>query len=489
MSTPNAPSYARMPRRGRLRFSTKLSQGLGAIPDTIKNWVFNTFVLLYYNQILGVPALMVSIALAIALVIDALSDPVVASLSDNLHTKWGRRHPLMLLGALPLGFCFYPIFSPPEGLSSLGLFGWLLTFVVLTRLAMTFYFVPWAAIAAELSDDYEERTSVMAFRYGVGWTIAVCFPLFVFTVLMPSTPAYPVGQLNGATYPAMAAAAAFLMTTGGLLTTLLTLREIPYLRKHIVAPPRPGLGDVLREIAQALRNDQFALVFAVVLTIAIIGGTATNLNIYMATFFWGLSTESLRWFVLSAIGAVIAFPLVALAQRRWDKRDILVACALLNLADGMILVSLRFLDILPANGDPALLPILVSVGVLSAGLSVIQGIIGASIVADILDYHEVRTGLRQEGMFNAALSFSGKAASGIGIVGGGLLLNFIALPPQALPADVPADAITRLGISVGLILPVFYLIPIFLIRRYRISRKMHGEIRTELARRQTDYPG
>jgi Na+/melibiose symporter-like transporter len=279
------------------------------------------------------------------------------------------------------------------------------------------------------------------------------------------------------------------MTTGGVLTTLLTAREIPYLRKHKIAPARPGLRDVVREITQALQNDQFALIFSIVLIIAIIGGTTTNINIYMATFFWGLSTESLRWFVISAIGAVVAFPLVAVTQRHWDKRNILITCALLNLTDGMLLVSLRFLDILPANGDPRLLPILVSVGVLSAGLSVIQGIIGASIVADILDYHEVKTGLRQEGMFNAALSFSGKAASGIGIIGGGLLLKFIALPPHAIPSEVPAEVITRLGVAVGLILPLFHLIPIYLIRHYRISREMHRDIQSELAQRQSDYPG
>lgn len=466
---------------GPLRFSTKLYQGIGAIPDTIKNWVLNTFVLLFYSQILGVDALMVSSVLAIALIFDAISDPIVATISDNLHTRWGRRHPLMLLGAVPLGFCFYPIFVPPEGLSQFALALWLLTFVLLTRLAMTFYFIPWAAIAAELSDDYEERTSVMAFRYAVGWTIGVSFPLATYSVFMAATPEHPVGQLNGANYPAMALAAAFLMTVGGVTTTLLTQREIPFLRQHAVAPMRPGIGHVLREIATALRNDQFALVFAVVLILAAIGGTTTNINIYMTTFFWGLTSEDLRWFAVSALGAVVAFPLVALVQRRWDKKHILISCALVSLFDGMVIVGLRFLDLLPENGDPLLLKILVGAGVFAVALAVIQGVIGASIIADVLDYHEVKTGLRQEAMFNAALSFSGKAASGIGIVMGGALINFIAMPTNTLPADMPADVITRLGVMVGLVLPLLYLIPIYLMRHYRISRVMHEEIRGQLA--------
>ena len=84
------PTYVRRARTGPLSFSTKLYQGIGAIPDTVKNGTFNTFILLYYNQILGVDPTLVSIALAVAIIFDAITDPMVASLSDNLTTRWVR---------------------------------------------------------------------------------------------------------------------------------------------------------------------------------------------------------------------------------------------------------------------------------------------------------------------------------------------------------------------------------------------------------------
>ena len=158
------PSYLRQEREGKLPTSVKLAQGVGAIPDTIKNWAFQAFVLLFYSQILGVDALLVSLALSLAMIIDAIADPWIGSLSDNLHTRWGRRHPLMLLGAVPLGVCFYAVFTPPGDLSHTQLFVWLTGSLVLTRIFLAVYFVPWAAIAAELSDDYHERTSIMAER-------------------------------------------------------------------------------------------------------------------------------------------------------------------------------------------------------------------------------------------------------------------------------------------------------------------------------------
>ena len=480
------PTYVRRERVGRLSFSTKLFQGIGAIPDTVKNWTFNTFILLYYNQILGVDPTLVSIALAVAIVFDAITDPLVASLSDNLSTRWGRRHPLMLIGAAPLGFALYGVFVPLPGLDEMGLFVWLMAFVILTRGLMTLFFVPWAAIAAELSDDYDERTSVMAFRYAVGWTIGVSFPLFIYSFVMPGTPEYPIGQLNPEQYPTMALCAGFLLTAGALATTLLTRREIPYLRQHATTQARFSFVRSARELWRVLQNRQFALVFLIVLLSSAISGTTANIGIYMTTFFWGLTTEDLRWFALASIGALIAFPLVAATQRRWDKKHVMLVCSTISLFDGVILVSLRFFEVLPDNGNPLLLVILVGMAVFGVGIAVIQGIIGSSVIADVLDDHELRTHYRQEAMFNAALSFSGKAISSVGIIISGLILDLIDLPRGVAPADIAPGTIARLGLVVGICIPLLHLLPISLITRYKLTRRAHADIRRELDQRRAN---
>ncbi len=478
------PAYTRREREGTVPFGVKFNQAIGAIPDTVKNWVFNTFVLLYYNQILGLDARLVSIALAIAIVFDAVTDPLVASISDNLRGRWGRRHPLMLISAVPLGLCMFGVFAPPSGLSGMGLFTWLMTFVLLTRGFMTLFFVPWSAITAELSDDYSERTSIMAYRFAIGWMIAVSFPLLVFSFLFPTTEAFPIGQLNPNGYPYLGLAAGILMTTAILATTWLTRHEIPYLRQHAIDTPTFGMRRIVAELKAALTNSQFRLIFLIVLISSAISGTTANIGIYMTTFFWGFNTDELRWFALSATGAVIAFPLVATIQKRWDKKKILLWCSIISLFDGIILVNLRFLDILPANGDPLLLWILVGAGVFAAGVAVVHGIIGASIVADTLDDHELKTGTRQEAMFFAGLSFSGKAVSGLGIVLGGFIIAMIDFPTGVLPSAVPADKILMLGVTIGVLVPLLHLIPIAMIRRYKITREEHARIRSELALRQ-----
>lgn len=87
----------------RLKFPAMFSFGFGQLAEAIKNSGFNVFLLFYYNQVLGVSATLTSVALAIALMFDAVSDPLVGSFSDKLRTRYGRRHPLILLAALPWG--------------------------------------------------------------------------------------------------------------------------------------------------------------------------------------------------------------------------------------------------------------------------------------------------------------------------------------------------------------------------------------------------
>jgi Na+/melibiose symporter-like transporter len=151
-----------------------------------------------------------------------------------------------------------------------------------------------------------------------------------------------------------------------------------------------------------------------------------------------------------------------------------------------LLVGLRLLDLLPKNGDPRLFAILIGMAIFGVAVAVVQGIMGASLLADILDDHELNTGFRQEGMFNAAISFSGKATSSVGIIMGGLILKAINLPPGAVPANVAPEVITRLGLLVGLCVPLLHIIPISLITRYKLTREAHAEVRRGLDQRNAD---
>jgi GPH family glycoside/pentoside/hexuronide:cation symporter len=481
----NSPHYARaQTRAGRVPLSTKIFQGIGALPDTYKNFAFNTFLLFYYNQVLGIRAVLASAAIMVALVIDAIIDPIVGSYSDNLRSRLGRRHPLMYASAIPLGVFLFLVFSPPSGLSELELFAWLTTFAIAARVSMAFYLLPWSALFAEFSDDYAERTAIVTFRYLAGWIGGVAFAFCSWSFIFPSTPEFAKGQLNPAAYHLFAPVLGVLVAASALITTHFTRKEIPYLLQPAGDAVPFSLKGVLAEVLLALRNRDFMVLFITLLTASAIGGTVEALNIYMQTYFWELRGEDLRWFSLAIIGFMAAFAMMPLLQARFDKKRLVIAGLLFLLFNGVAMISLRFLHVLPHNGAPLLLPLLIANEILRIAIATVVGIMFVSMVADALDAQELNTGKRQEGVFSAALSFSVKATSGLGVLVGGVLLDYVvSFPRGADPKAVDPHLVTMLGAIAGIALPLLYLFPFSLVSRYQITREMHADIRRRLDER------
>ncbi len=463
--------------------STKVYQGLGALPDVFKGFGFGTFLLFFYSQVLGASPVLISTAIALTTFLDAAVDPIIGSFSDNLKSRLGRRHPLMYAAALPLALGLYLIFSPPLGWEGTQLFIWVLACSALVNVAISVFAVPWTALMAELSDDYSERTEIVIWRYAMGWTGGLIFTFSVWTFVFPSSPAFTPGQLNPDGYRLFAPVLALCAGIAVLVTTHLTRREVPFL----IQPAEVSSFSIPRlfgEMGAMLSNRDFLVLFCGALLSACIGGTVGALGIYMSTFFWGLGPAELRWFSLGLVGAIVAFFILPPLQKRLDKKTLLVGCFGLLLVDGIALISLRLAGLLPPNGSDALFALLLGNHMLRTCWDTILGVMFVSMLADSLDSQELRNGKRQEGMFAAALSFSTKATSGIGVLVAGIFLeNVIRWPQKVQPGHVDPDVIFRLGLVAGVIIPLFYIIPLITGLLYRITREEHAEIRRQVEAR------
>jgi len=211
-----------------LTFSTKFAYGIGQLAEGLKNSALNTFVLFYYNQVLGLPGTLAGLAVAIALIFDAVTDPLAGSISDNWRSKLGRRHPFMYASALPLGICFYLLFAPPEGLSETALFIWLTATIIATRGSMTLYHVPHIALGAELSNDYQERSQIVSFRYVLSFVgFFLCYGLG-FALFFRDTPDFPNGQFNVQAYGPFAITLSVLMVVTIIWSAWGTQHRIGY---------------------------------------------------------------------------------------------------------------------------------------------------------------------------------------------------------------------------------------------------------------------
>ena len=170
----------------------KWSYAVGNVPYTVKDTAFGSFVVFYYTQVLGLSGSLAGLAMFIALSWDAISDPLVGSWSDSLRTRWGRRHPLLVAGGLPTALLFLLLFPPQMDLGQTGLFLWLLIVSIFLRTFLTIYYIPFSAMGAELSDDYDERTVIAKARVSVGWLSGVAITAIAYTVFFT-----PTGDVDG----------------------------------------------------------------------------------------------------------------------------------------------------------------------------------------------------------------------------------------------------------------------------------------------------
>jgi len=468
-------------REGRVPVLIKIFQGAGALPGQHKDWAFSTLLLLYYSQVLDLPATYAAIVLGISLFVDAISDPLVGAYSDNFKSRLGRRHPFMLAAIVPVGLFMYALFVPPGGLSTLLLSGWMLVCTVLVRVAFTFFAVPWNAVAAELSTDYRERTSIITYRMFVGWLMGVIFIFIMYSYVFPSTPEYSNGLLDPSKYSVFAAVAALLMMLWMGVATWLTRNQIDYLPQPTDATSRQSIADMLARTWLALKSRNFRLLFFATLISSAVGGTGQVFDVYMNIYYWEFTTEDIRWFSFAIIGAIGAFLTVGLIQRRIEKQHIMIVSLLAMTLLSMIKVAFRFWGIWPENGDPLLLWLFVGHACLMAYCGSMVLIMFASMIADIVDEQEFDVGLRQEGVFSAGITFAGKATSSLGLVIGGTLLDlFIAFPRGAEPGGVDTDTLFLLAFSDGIAVPALNVIPFLLLLGYTLTRKRLHEIQADL---------
>lgn len=474
---------------GRLPLRTKFAFGVGQLAEGAKNSGFGIFLLIYYNQVLGLPGTLAGIAIMIALCFDAITDPIAGSISDGLRSRWGRRHPFMYASAVPLAICFTLLFSPPEGLPTYWLFGWLLTFTVLTRASMTLYHVPHLALGAELTEHYEERTVLVSFRTAfslVGNLTAIGLGFGLFLADRGDTP----GNLVAEAYPPFALTLGVIMAVTILWSAWGTHDRIPTLVGPAANPDRRGLGTVLtgvfRDLVTALGNRSFRQLFSGVIIVFVMVGVQQALALYMANYFWELdSTEVLLVSLAPPIGMLLGAPFGRLLNARFDKKPSVVIgtawYAIFQLSPPIA----RLLGLFPENGDPVLVPLIVGIYIVG-GMGVVQALVSSgSMMADIADEHELEQGRRQEGIFFGALSFSGKAATGVGNLVGGFALDVIDFPERAVPGEVGAEIVQRLGLVYGPLVMVAALAAVVLFSRYQLTRARHEAILDELRARRS----
>jgi Na+/melibiose symporter-like transporter len=435
-------THAIVSQRPRLGLPTKLAYGLGSVAFGVKDAGFQTFLLLFYNQLVGLPSEWVSGAIALALIADACVDPIVGQISDHWRSRWGRRHPFMYAAALPVAISYLLLWNPPHASHGV-LFVYLLATAVVVRTFITFYEIPSSALVAELTQNYDQRTTLLSYRSIFGNLGGQGMALMAYLIFLRPTPAYPQGQLNPHGYSAYGAVSAVVMFVVIILSAAGTQRFVPFLHRPTEAPKR--LSRVFGEMASTLSNRSFLMTLGSGSFAAMSGGLHSALTLYFATYYWELSSAQISSLVVSGVvGALAASVLAPYAARLIGKKAAALITFGVSTPAAVLPFVLRWAGLFPANHSVWLLPALLVFIVCVSAISITASILTASMIADVVEDSQVKTGRRSEGLFFAASAFTGKLVSAGGLFFAGLILGLVAFPVAARPGEVDPHILTRL---------------------------------------------
>lgn len=454
--------------RTRLPLHVRVGWGFGGIAD---NFMANTlFVLgmIIYVTAFNMPAGLAGLALSIPRFVDAITDPLIGNLSDNLRTRFGRRRPMMVVGAIGSAVLLPLMWYPPmletvrNPWYSNGPFWFLAISGSVYFVFYTLFMVPYTALGFELTDDYDERTRVLAWRMYLGLLASMTVPALYWLCRREMFGQGVEGEINGTRLVSMGLGAIILVT--GLIPVLAT-RERPEAASQPTTPILPAVKQTLRNrpflilffayiavimgLFTAGTVGTFALIYFVfseaatvdlakdhAALLGLLAGVLAALTSYASMFLAGYVSRKTgkRWAMLLGLGLMLAGTasiwFLYSPDQAINRPEFFLSRWMAGIADA---VGGLFVEGFVADPESLKSGVLIATFVVAMGG---QGcwLMIDSMTADICDEDELETGKRREGMFGAAQGFGRKIAFALTVLMGGYLLQWIGFDPEAAEA-------------------------------------------------------
>ena len=441
----------RPPAPGRLPLITKIVYGLGDWGNTTTSTIFIFFFAFFLTDVALLPSRLAAVVLLVGGIWDAVNDPLIGVLADRVRTRWGRRRPFFLFNALPLAATFTMMWWVPPG-GDLVKMAWYLLAFMLFDTSFTLMTVPYGALTAELTDDYDERTEITGWRMAtsmLGGLVAAFFVPVIVGVFTRKATGYFV------------AGAGF-----GLLAV------VPYLMLFFTTKERFAASERPRETLVAsflatLRNRAFRYVAAIyMLSWASVNLVASLLQYYVT--YWIRIPDQLEFVLVVVQGAALAcIPLIVFLSGRLGKRG---AYALAAGWWGVVMLALAFI---PGNAHTLAYVLAGLAGFGVAGAHVIPW----SMVPDVIEADELVSGTRREGAFYGVVVFIQKSGTAFMLACVQWILGWTGYRPGE---DQPSSALLAIRLLIGVAPAVLLGLSIVIALRSPLGRKEHEAMLNQL---------
>ncbi len=467
----SAPSTS-APASERIAPGTRFAYGSSAFAENLAINSVNQLANPVFNLTLGVSPVLVGAAIALPRLWDAVMDPWIGHVSDGCQSRWGRRRPFILIGAILTGLCAAGIWYFPAGRSPTFYFWWLAIGSLLLATAYSIFVVPYGALGLELTRDYHERTRLMGAKSMLHKLSGVLNQWLLKLVQLVAKNNLVAGsRICGALIGVAVAALG-----------AITVARVPERPRPAPTPgPKLSLWQGWRETVK--RRDFVRLAVAQCLIYAsylVIDNTGFYLNVFYVNGGDMLKGAFLKGIVGTCfqLGGLCAIPGIVALSRRVGKKNAFLLCTACIALGGVA----KWFCYYPGSGWLMVIPSLL----MAPGLVAVMVLV-PSMTADICDLDEVNTGARREGMFNAVLGWMLKVALSGSIFLAGVALSLTGWHTELKAAQTPETFLAmRVAFSAGTIL--FAVTAAILIAGYRVTEEAVAESRREMLRLAANRP-
>lgn len=462
MHTASPPHAA--PAERRLTRGVKLAYGFGDSGGAIVTVITGFFLQAFLLDIAGLRPAAIGIIFLIAQVWDAVTDPAMGMIADRTRTRWGSKRPWLLFGAVPFGLAYFLQWIVPD-VGPTGLFLYYLFAALLLRTTFTIIGVPYSALTPALTRDYDERTHLNTYRFS--FSILAGLVAIIFHPLL-------VGLAGGAIYRGYLISAGVwaVVIALAVLTVFRFSYELPPLS---AARPEPQFN-IVQQLGLAFRNRPFLYVTGIYL-FSWVTLLLVQSNLLLFTRYWAQLEAQFTTLILTfQVTTIIFLSIWNYLSARMEKQRIYVSGVLLWI------IGLASLYVIPPGAAPLYYA---AAAIIGAGAAVAY-LIPWSMLPDVIEYDELQTGQRREGLFYGMFVFLQKIGLSLGLV----VSNFALEAAGYVNPDIAGQAVAQpdsvlavLRVLVSFVPVVLLLLSVPLALRYPISRARFADIRRQLAER------
>jgi GPH family glycoside/pentoside/hexuronide:cation symporter len=401
---------------GKLRRLTKILYGSGDTGFSLTSTLIGAYLAIFLTDVVGIAPAVAAAAIFVGRSWDYVNDPIIGHISDRTRTRWGRRRPYLLFGALPFAAAFTLMWWRPPFASEV-----LLAAYLLFDTAATFAYMPYFALTPELTTDYDERTSLTTYRM----FFSIFASLVAFTV-----PLMLIGTFRPENAPRVLRMGLLfgLVSAVPLLLIFFSTRE----REEYMETAPPKLRQSLKAV---FRNRPFLLGLGIYLFTWLSVDILQAILLYFLKYCVRREAQSDLIMATIFVSAIAALPLWSWLARRWDKRRTYMFGVAFWAAVQLVIITLA-----PSSSLGLLLSLCILAGFGVGAAHVLPW----SILPDAIEFDEWRTGERHEGMFYSIVTLVQKIASSVAIPLILLLLQVSGYEPNVLEQGRPALLTIRL---------------------------------------------